>query len=506
MNYFVIKTSDGKFIDKFNNEETVHITCEGLNSYDKNNSDALRKGAPVFLVWGGDNVPWPLGLAGICIAASDPKEKGYDASSPKNYRLDMEVAIRLPHVMTKTDYIPYPFSYDSFVGPNTKGSRNQALLKINQEQVAGIIRGIIDMFPELEPRMHSFFSQEVMDLAEGTMKLYLPTELAYGTSKHPSAPASEVNEIGQNVLLYGVPGSGKSYYIDSKYGLNEDRMERVVFHPDYTYSDFIGQLVPKSAGSSVSYPFVPGQFTRILARACNDKDHHYYLVIEEINRGNAPAIFGDVFQLLDRDASGKSNYSITNFQIARELHKEEISREGISESEVLEIERRKIRIPQNLSIFATMNTADQSVFTLDTAFKRRWEMVLIPNSVEDCPYANMMILDTGVSWGCFVNTINRIIASNLADSINNEDKRVRAFFIKKEDLEQKDGGYNPRFASKVLLYLWTDVFKYNKEEVFNEKYKTLEEIVQGFEKVRFGVFSVKFGTEEDGEINAGAGV
>ena len=109
----------------------------------------------------------------------------------------------------------------------------------------------------------------------------------------------------ENILLYGVPGAGKSHEIKTKYCDDEKYMERVVFHPDYTYSDFVGQILPrvekdKDGNDKLKYVFTPGPFTKLLKNAQNDPGNYYYLVIEELNRGNAPAIFGEVFQLLDR--------------------------------------------------------------------------------------------------------------------------------------------------------------------------------------------------------------
>ena len=116
---------------------------------------------------------------------------------------------------------------------------------------------------------------------------------------------SAFDGIGANILFYGVPGAGKSHEIDKI--IVQDRSERVVFHPDYTYSDFVGQILPRVVEDKLKYVFEPGPFTKMLKKASDDPDNMYYLVIEEINRGNAPAIFGDIFQLLDRndDGSGK---------------------------------------------------------------------------------------------------------------------------------------------------------------------------------------------------------
>jgi hypothetical protein len=110
---------------------------------------------------------------------------------------------------------------------------------------------------------------------------------------------------GENIILYGVPGAGKSWTIERYYIYENTKMERVVFHPDYTYSDFVGQILPQSKDGDVSYNFMPGPFTKILKDAYKNPNQKFILVIEEINRGNAPAIFGDIFQLLDRNKEAK---------------------------------------------------------------------------------------------------------------------------------------------------------------------------------------------------------
>lgn len=188
-----------------------------------------------------------------------------------------------------------------------------------------------------------------------------------------SSNSVEINENlrekgGENIILYGVPGSGKSHTIRIKYPQNEYIFEKLVFHPDYSYSDFVGQIMPIVKDEIVSYEFIPGPFTNILKKAYNNPSRKYVLVIDEINRGNAPAIFGEVFQLLDRDKDGNSNYAINNDNIAKIVY------EGDTQ--------RHIKIPSNLWIIATMNTSDQNVFTLDTAFQRRFSMQLIRNSFD----------------------------------------------------------------------------------------------------------------------------
>ena len=278
---------------------------------------------------------------------------------------------------------------------------------------------------------------------------------------------------GTNIILYGVPGAGKSWTIKHEYCDDKSRMERLVFHPDYTYSDFVGQILPKVGDDgSVSYEFSAGPFTKLVRKAYINPDKMYYLVIEEVNRGNAPAIFGDVFQLLDRDKYGASEYEITNADIAKIVY--------LNDS-------HKVSIPSNMCILCTMNTSDQNVFTLDTAFQRRWNMRLIKNKFHDeedeLRFAGTMILDTDVTWEKFFTEINSFILGKNIRMTSSEDKRLGTHFVSEDDLRYEEGNerQNSRFAEKVLKYLWDDAFKFTKEDVFDlEKVKSLEDVIELF--------------------------
>ncbi len=294
---------------------------------------------------------------------------------------------------------------------------------------------------------------------------------------------SEREQGGENIILYGVPGAGKSWKIKQDYCDNDKFIERIVFHPDYTYSDFIGQILPKIYGETVEYSFEAGPFTRIMSKAFNNPGDMFYLIIEEINRGNAPAIFGDVFQLLDRDEKGSSRYSVSNENIAKFI---------------FGIDTEKIFIPSNLTILATMNTADQNVFTLDTAFKRRWHMESIKNEIEKCSHANTNICNTNVTWLQFATEINNVIIENSKDNISSEDNRLGAWFIEEKDLS------NPKwFAEKVLMYLWNDAFKFSRPEVFKSDCKTLDDVIDGFIEHRFCVFTDRFSFSDFDVVNEG---
>lgn len=285
------------------------------------------------------------------------------------------------------------------------------------------------------------------------------------------------NRKGDNILLYGVPGAGKSHFISDNYCDDDRRFERIVFHPDYMNTDFIGQILPSLEDGVIEYKFTAGAFTRILKKAYLNPSEHYYLIIEEINRGNAPAIFGEVFQLLDRDSSGVSEYKISNPYISEEVY-------GSKD--------QPVSLPSNLTILATMNTADQNVFTLDTAFQRRWQMQMIENDIEKCSFKDNGILDTTVSWGCFNTVINNQILSSRRSVISSEDKRLGAYFIRKDLLEEGSNSSN-RFAEKVLKYLWDDAFKLSRSDLFDDSYQSLDEIIKGFNNSiankRFDIFN-----------------
>ena len=315
------------------------------------------------------------------------------------------------------------------------------------------------------------------------------------TSINPNEKISgEVEQKGflqQNVIFYGVPGCGKSHRInellhldDQVNGLKKEYYKRILFHPEYSYSDFVGQLRPVTEGKNITYQFVPGPFTEILRDAYKDQGNNYFLIIEEINRGNAPAIFGDLFQLLDRRDDGASEYSIYNKDILdcfeRELKKGE---SGAMAQAVEAIKKDGIRIPANLTIFATMNTCDQNVFTLDTAFKRRWRMCRIKNDKTLFPEWPIFKGDI-FTWRNFANAVNDAILKNCSDGTEAEDKQLGAFFVKEDDVKNVQ-----RFAEKVLLYLWDDVAKYDKAQLFDTNaYKTLDVVIDAFAKGK-NVFS-----------------
>ena len=294
-----------------------------------------------------------------------------------------------------------------------------------------------------------------------------------------------------NVLLYGVPGCGKSFYVEKNYEskVQEGFTIRVVFHPDYTYSDFVGQVmpilktIPNEQGEDekkLQYEFIPGPFTKILQTAYSEPDQQCLLIIEELNRGNAPAIFGEIFQLLDRYDNGESKYGIYNADIAKYAYKELQKYDGWEEEAVA---KESIKLPSNLTIVATMNTSDQNVFTMDTAFQRRWQMKHIPNrftgeSLDEKTINHVAkhLPNSEISWGVFAQTINKKMHTANLGFGGTEDKSLGVYFATDNDLDDAE-----RFAEKVLKYLWDDAFKLGRKELFNDCSQGLSAVIEAYE-------------------------
>lgn len=334
----------------------------------------------------------------------------------------------------------------------------------------------------------------------------------------------------EQIIYYGVPGSGKSHEIKHKveeeYKIPEEKqdvfVECTVFHPEYTNADFIGQIMPKLVQGKTDFVFKPGPFTSILKKALCDSQNRYVLIIEEINRGNAAAIFGELFQLLDRidDESKKtshngslntygkgwSEYFVMNSEINNYIRDSDDSFDGkaLDLNGIHFSANTGIRLPPNLSILATMNTSDQNVFTLDNAFQRRWDMKLIENvfgGTEEETNQRNAFVDSAkqITWEKFQTAINIKIGKMSEDAglSSMEDKRLGCWFVKavkhgNDYIISKD-----LFAEKVLKYLWDDAFKFCREKVFNN-YTNLESLTRDFKGDKeFSVFKNLFSETEN---------
>jgi len=331
-------------------------------------------------------------------------------------------------------------------------------------------------------------------------------------------------------ILFGSPGTGKSYKIDKEiipYELGIDVSEtpenviKTVFHPEYTNGDFIGKLMPITRAGKVEYNYFEGHFLRALAQSYKniikvyDKQgeriegkevENVVLIIDEINRGNSSAIFGSVFQLLDRDDDGWSSYYISINEIAFIKILELIGvtfsydqhgqideyklkpHDGVKKLETLQeklkfldfnLVNKTIRIPDNLSIISTMNTSDSSIYYMDSAFKRRWEWEFIDiDSKTICAEGNAFKSRT--EWELFVTKLNEFIKSNHKSIRGIEDKQVGYYFIKDNEIK------NSCVQNKLMFFLWDSVFSRDKKPLLTLLYG---ENTKKNELITFGDFS-----------------
>ncbi|MDN5058530.1 McrB family protein [Aliarcobacter butzleri] len=258
-----------------------------------------------------------------------------------------------------------------------------------------------------------------------------------------------------NTIYFGSPGTGKSNIVDNI--TKNSNVRKVTFHPEYDYHSFVGSYKPFMDEKDIIYKFVPQIFTNIYIEAWKNLDEHFYLQIEEINRGNCAEIFGDLFQLLDRDTDGSSKYRVDASEELATYLEEKLGKdhEGINNG--------KIKLPSNLSLIATMNTSDQSLFPMDSAFKRRWDWEYIKIDYE-CVKSNFIIkLNNGneYEWLKFLVAINRFIF----DTTRSPDKQIGNWFVNATDTNKI---INEKiFINKVLFYLWNDIFKDEDESIFD---------------------------------------
>lgn len=320
---------------------------------------------------------------------------------------------------------------------------------------------IINKFESIIPKLSPFIKSS---------KIFLPID----QREHPL-----------QIMLYGAPGTGKSYRISSlirqsypSFNEYDDNpyVFRTTIYRDYSYFDFVGNIMPITKDGKISYEFVPGIFTTALFAALRNQDSgiDVYLILEEMSRGDIASIFGDIFQLLDRDDTGKSMYGINNKSIYEYLILNGVIKAG-----------HKIIIPSNLHIIGTVNTSDQNVNVIDTAFKRRFDFKYIgvdPIHVDDKDdeYVNnfdIKFTDTVTyEWVKLYQAINHIIINDLGLA---EDKQLGPFFLKDKD---DDDANREQVADKLLHYLWQDVERvsYTGASLFDDSIKSFSQLYSTF--------------------------
>lgn len=285
-----------------------------------------------------------------------------------------------------------------------------------------------------------------------------------------------------NKIFYGAPGTGKSHHIHNVECVGASTIV-TVFHPDTQYSDFVGALKPNMATDEnskpyVAYQFRPGPFTKALIKAKLHPHKHVCLVIEELNRAPAAAVFGELFQLLDRKDDGESTYKID----ASDPDMLAYINQSLGNAGVANI--NQLEIPANLSLLATMNSSDQAVMPLDTAFKRRWrfKFIDIDFSHADVPNHDFNLpTQSGVfkiSWPKLATIINDVlIEANVA-----EDRLLGPFFVKKDEIETAEAA-KQTLSSKLFVYLWDDVLRHiGPKKIFAPEYLTYGRLSSAFMK------------------------
>lgn len=309
----------------------------------------------------------------------------------------------------------------------------------------------------------------------------------------------------RNRILFGAPGTGKSYTINKEAKEligenNEDDYERVTFHPDYAYAHFVGTYKPvpskdSQGNDTITYAYVPGPFMRVYVEALknsrNANVRPFLLIIEEINRANVASVFGDIFQLLDRGDDEVSEYPIQ----ASEDIKAYLAKELGGKPD----DYTKIRIPDNMFIWATMNSADQGVFPMDTAFKRRWDFTYlgIDDSDEKIRGKYVYLADDKsqkVEWNKLRKAINRFLAKEKI----NEDKQLGPYFISRSIVVPSEGDEIDRerfirvFKNKVIMYLFEDAARQKRAKLFEGCFQNstrYSEICREFDMKGIGIFN-----------------
>ena len=300
-------------------------------------------------------------------------------------------------------------------------------------------------------------------------------------------------------IFFGAPGTGKSYKLnqEAKHYFG-DKFKRVTFHPNYMYGNFVGQYKPYPAdGNSekITYKFVPGILINQLVEALKNPDKNYLVIIEEINRANVAAVFGDLFQLLDRNSNGESEYSIAITKELQDYFKNEaffgeLLNETIQKK--LGDDFSTLYLPNSLYIWATMNSADQGVMPMDTAFKRRWDFTYlgVNDAVDDNSDEFESYIFSGgdglYKWNDYREQINdRLSKLNIP-----EDKLLGPYFLSKNVLSNEDKSYiSEVLKDKVLMYLYEDAARAFRGKLFKEgTFGTYSQLCKAFDENPLSIF------------------
>ena len=631
--YFSVKTKDSVTVRKILNKES-NIEMSGLNILE----NALKIGQLVFVVLGGDKPEWDTGLIGLGVISKEPYDKGYDNSNKRNYKINIDMKIILQKAIKRKDLIPYSETYGTIgIAPITNWEPNQALSQIPDEKAIALLRAMIELDGTIQSELSTIVGSEIMKkVTDLTLKsVQIPTYFGETEQqalerylreikKHSTDNSQQLsgiqsnhvqstnfkswlqNSLSRNQIVFGAPGTGKSFQINEDrkklLGLRaDDDYERVTFHPDYSYANFVGTYKPvmkpnnnytkqkldpnteailsilndktltgqqkydqlyetfnndrllttlpilmgitcgteqiktrladgsDSANNnkpefekgkalrkfvqlankiqttntgSISYEYVPGPFMRLYVEAMKnvqdvtnefDDPRPFLLIIEEINRANVAAVFGEIFQLLDRNDDNVSEYPIQTSEDIRNYLAKEL---GGNPSDYAQI-----RIPDNMFIWATMNSADQGVFPMDTAFKRRWDFTYLGIDDNDSDIQGKVVkikvgnTEKDIEWNSLRQAINEFLAKEKI----NEDKQLGPYFISRKITVPANGGniidtdaFNRVFKQKVIPYLFDDAAKQKRSKLFEgipNEANRYSKICDAYDKIGIGIFA-----------------
>ena len=286
---------------------------------------------------------------------------------------------------------------------------------------------------------------------------------------------SAIVDSPKNLIVYGAPGTGKSYYLNNL--LKDANTIRTVFHSETQNSDFVGSLKPVTklvdGVTKVTYEFVAGPFTKAFIAAVKQPSKQIHLIIEEINRANTAAVFGEVFQLLDRDATGRSEYEIQADELLSKYLRDNLG----------PVFNGLIYIPSNLTINATMNSSDQGVYPMDSAFKRRWSFKYMPIDFQDSPKGAVDLDGRRITWNILAKSINEILSTEYSHL--EEDRFIGPWFLNKDEVKSE---FSKAIESKLFTYLWNDVLRHQqRDKIFNaQNVATFSDLIKVFNRQASG--------------------
>ena len=524
---------------------------------------------------------------------TDPKEKSKEDTLiigvyvfEKNDGISDAIFVGYP-IDESIRYDTNPSIRGTFVNQLLIDTKNNGFIYDKEHNTVGFLAPFVYYYLDNHYDLH-YTSDKYPDVSyDDDQNLALAEDASSGTSLCFETKCDD-KKFSRNRILFGAPGTGKSFTLNgeaNKLLVNGGYEERVTFHPDYSYANFVGTYKPVMVGESsgtiggankdvlsvlsdktktaqekydllyekfkddgltrlpillglytdevfktkkqdgtnavgdnsvernhgkalrpyvtlasdvkeeIAYKYVPGPFMRVLVKALKsamtDNPKPHLLIIEEINRANVAAVFGDVFQLLDRASNNASEYEIATTNEMRTYLAKEL---GVDKNAV-----ETIKIPDNMFLWATMNSADQGVFPMDTAFKRRWDFTYlgIDDSEKDL-IGKTVVLGTGntkhkVEW----NKLRKAINNFLAKEKINEDKQLGPYFIARnivvpeESTEIDNERFTHTFKSKVIMYLFEDAAKQKRPKLFEgcfENSSRYSEICREFEKRGIGIF------------------